>query len=138
VKLITKSAGGITGVAVLASALLSGCGGKAANPVSIWQPGDQKLSCNSLMHAMQESETSIRKLIPESEKTGKNVALGAAGIFFFPAWFFMDLSSAEKAEIDDHRSRYNHLARIYMDKGCGNAKGKEVIQMPALFKKSNQ
>jgi len=32
-------------------------------------------------------------------------ALGAAGVFFFPAWFFLDPKSPEKVEIDALRNR---------------------------------
>jgi hypothetical protein len=130
-KIITKFMCNITSIALIASTLLSGCAGRSAHPIKSWQPNDQSLSCNSLLAAMSESESNINKLIPESEKTGKNVALGIGGLFFFPIWFFMDFSDAEKVEINAQRDRYNHLSRLYMDKGCNKqAAGK----MPKLNK----
>ena len=48
-------------------------------------------------------------LIPASDKTAKNVALGIAGWFLLVPWFFMDFSQAEQTEINALRQRHNHL-----------------------------
>jgi hypothetical protein len=61
----------------------------------------------------------IQRLIPQTEKTGKNVALGVTGFFFIVPLFFMDLSQAEQIEVDAYRQRYNHLLIIAADKQCG-------------------
>jgi len=115
---------------------LVGCGGRTANPVQTWQPSDDNLSCASLVAAMQECESNIQNRIPKSEKTGKNVALGTAGAFFIVPLFFMDFSEAEKVEIDAYRNRYNHLVRLYDDKGCSKKSGgKQIKPLPELFKK---
>ena len=117
---------------------LSGCG-RSANPVQIWQPTDDQLSCSSLLSAMDEAENNIKRLLPKSEKTGKNVALGVAGAFLLVPWFFMDFSEAEKIEIDAYRNRYNHLARLYRDKGCHNQPGsKKVQEIPDFFKEQDK
>ena len=61
----------------------------------------------------------IQRLIPETEKTGKNTALGVTGFFFLVPLFFMDLSQAEQVEVNAYRQRYNHLLIIAGDKQCG-------------------
>ena len=78
------------------------------------------------MSEMEEIDHNIRNLLPKSEKTGKNVALGVAGAFFLVPWFFMDFSDAEKVEIAAYQSRYNHLTRVYNDKRCSRKKVQEI------------
>ncbi len=111
---------------VLISSLTAGCAGRAPNPVSVSKPSDTDMSCRSLLSEMEEIDHNIRKLLPKSEKLGKNVALGVAGAFFLVPWFFMDFSDAEKVEIDAYQSRYNHLTRVYNDKQCSRKKIKEI------------
>jgi hypothetical protein len=98
--------------------ILAGCGGRAANPVMIAQYGDAKKSCAALELEMSQMQESIQKLVPKTEKTGKNVALGVTGAFLLVPLFFMDLSQAEQMEVDAFRQRYNHLAVIATDKEC--------------------
>ena len=97
---------------------LAGCGGRAANPVASVQPGDASLSCEALRTEMSTVESQVAALIPESKKTGKNVALGAAGLFLIVPFFFMDGGGAEKAEIQAFRSRYGELQKTYAQKRC--------------------
>ena len=61
----------------------------------------------------------MRRLMPQTEKAGKNTALGVAGMFFLFPWFMMDLSGAEQVEVDAYRRRYNHLLIIADQKHCG-------------------
>ena len=64
-------------------------------------------------------QSQIQKLVPESDKTGKNVGLGIGGIFLLGIpWFFMDLTDAEKAEINAYNMRYNKLMTIATQKKC--------------------
>ena len=58
-----------------------GCGGRAANPVMSSQYGDQNKSCNALRIELGQTEQELRRLMPETDKTGKNTALGVAGLF---------------------------------------------------------
>jgi len=98
---------------------LQGCAGNMANPVSAYQPYDGDLSCKSILYSMSEIDQSVRRLLPKSNKTGKNVALGVAGAFiFWPALFFMDFSDNEKVEIEAYKKRYERLARLYDSKQC--------------------
>lgn len=97
-----------------------GCAGKTPNPVQTHRAVDYHMSCSSLLIEMDEIEAKIRTLVPDTQKTGKNVGLGVAGCFLLVPWFFMDFSDAERIEIESLRARYNHLTRLYLDKGCGN------------------
>ncbi len=67
---------------------------------------------------MANIETEVNRLVPKTDKTGKNVVLGTAGAFFLVPLFFMDFSQAEQIEINAYRQRYNHLAIVSMEKGC--------------------
>lgn len=95
---------------------LTGCGGRAANPVKSIQPGDSELSCEALRTEMANVEAQVATLIPESKKTGKNVALGTAGLFLIVPFFFMDSGAAEDAEIKAYRDRYGELQKMYAQK----------------------
>jgi hypothetical protein len=103
----------------IAVTLSVGCAGRAANPVMIQQYGDDKKSCQALEREMAFIQGEMQRLIPQTEKTGKNVALGVTGFFFLVPLFFMDLSQAEQVEVDAYRQRYNHLLIIAGDKKCG-------------------
>lgn len=83
---------------------------------------------------MSQNQQEISRLIPETEKTGMNTALGITGLFIIVPWFFMDFSESEQIEINAYRQRYNHLALIAMDKNCGY----DVKPIPAFDKKPQQ
>ena len=99
--------------------VVSGCGGRAANPIMTQQYGDSKKSCEALQQDMSFVDSEIRRLIPETEKTGKNVGLGVAGAILIIPWFFMDFSESEMVEVNALRSRYNHLGILAGEKDCG-------------------
>ena len=101
------------------TAMLINCGGRTPNPVMTNRPYDVSMTCASLINEMDEMQANINRLLPDSEKTGKNVALGVTGAFLIVPLFFMDFSDAEKIEIESYRARYNHLARMYNEKKCG-------------------
>jgi hypothetical protein len=105
---------------ILCSMILSvtGCGGRTASPVMISQYGDQNKSCRALEFEMSTVQGEIQRLLPETDKTGKNIALGVAGWFLLVPWFFMDFKDAEKQEYEAYRQRYNYLASIAVDKKC--------------------
>ena len=79
------------GAIALSVVMVLGCAGRDAHPVSAYQYGDEKKSCEMLERELTQTKANIHKLIPETEKTGKNVALGVAGVFLIVPWFFMDL-----------------------------------------------
>ena len=100
-------------------AFTAGCAGKAANPVMTQQYRDSRKSCEALQTEMSFVESEILRIIPKTEKTGKNVALGVAGAFLLVPWFFMDFSDAEQTEVNALRRRYNHLSILSEEKNCG-------------------
>lgn len=122
---ITKQTVAVAIVAVL----MTGCAGRAANPVMVQQYGDQSKSCQALEMDMAFVESEVQRLVPKTEKTGSNVALGVAGAFLLVPWFFMDFSQSEQVEVNAYRQRYNHLAMIAMDKGCATER-KPIPPMP--------
>jgi len=85
------------------------------------QPETEKT--NSILTSQRNPSTrpeeKIQRLIPETEKTGKNVGLGVAGVFLIVPWFFMDFTKSEKIEAEALRDRYNQLLVIAEDKNCG-------------------
>lgn len=99
-------------------AVLAGCAGRAANPIMIQQYGDNAKSCQALELDMAFIESEVQRLVPDTEKTGKNVALGVTGAFLLVPLFFMDFSQSEQIEVNAYRQRYNHLAILSMEKGC--------------------
>lgn len=102
----------------LVTIILSGCMGRAPNPISVKNIDDENFSCDRIKIEISTLEEKIRRLIPDTEKTGSNVALGAAGLLFLPLWCFMDLSDAEKVEIEACRDRIGHLTSLYKEKKC--------------------
>jgi len=97
---LIKSSLKIALVGLVIATHLIGCAGRAANPVMIQQYGDDKKSCQALEREMAFIKGEIQRLTPQTEKTGKNVALGVTGFFFIVPLFFMDLSKAEQIEKD--------------------------------------
>ena len=118
----------VTALTCLSMLSLAACGGRTANPVMVSQYGDANKSCKALMFELQTVENEMRRLLPESDKTGENVALGVAGAFLIVPWFFMDFSAAEEQEYNAYRQRYNHLAAIATDKNCGG----DITPLPSI------
>jgi hypothetical protein len=110
----------ITSIFLISSLLvLTSCAGRTPNPVSSYQYGDEKKSCQRLKSEIANVESEIAILLPQSEKGGYNALMGVAGLFILVPWFFMDFSEAEKVEIQALRRRYNNLIGISADKECG-------------------
>jgi hypothetical protein len=128
-----KSCNNVMAVCVVILLIISGCGGRSANPVMVTQYGDQKKSCLALQTDLSYTESEIRRLMPDTEKTGKNVALGVTGAFLIVPLFFMDFSDAEKIEVNALRQRHNYLAILAGEKNCGY----EIAQIPD-FKKPKE
>jgi hypothetical protein len=124
-------------IAMTALMGLSGCGGRSANPVIISQSGDQQLSCKGLKFEMENIKDDIQRLLPSTDKTAQNIALGVAGSFLLVPLFFMDFKNADKAEYDALRQRYNYLLAIAISKNCPvkSKKLPSVEQMKAEYKK---
>jgi hypothetical protein len=96
-----------------------GCAGRTPNPVQSYQPGDDQRSCSGLKAELANLEGDIQRKLPDSDKTGTNVALGVAGAFLIVPWFFMDFSKADQVEMEALRRRYNNLVILSAEKKCG-------------------
>jgi hypothetical protein len=92
--------------------ILAACAGRTPNPVSEYQYGDEKKSCERLRAEISTINTDIATLLPDVDKTGQNVALGVVGLWLIVPWFFMDFSEAEQVEINALRRRHNNLVAI--------------------------
>ena len=93
--------------------LVIGCAGRAANPVMVYQYGDEQQSCGALI------ETEIFDLLPQREKADKNTKLGVTGIFLLVPFLLMDISKSEQVEANALIKRYNHLLGISEEEACG-------------------
>jgi len=114
--------------ALCALSVLAACGGRTANPVMIAQYGDQSKSCKALKFEIMNIQGEIQRLLPKTDKTVQNVALGVAGWFLLVPWFFMDFKNAEATEYEAYRQRYNHLSTLAMSKSCQV----ETIDLPSV------
>ena len=108
----------VISIVLACSVFLAGCAGHTANPVAIFQMGDEEKSCEMLRAEMYQIQSEIARLIPKSDKTGRNIACAATGLIFIVPLFFMDLKQGEKIEIEAYRQRYNHLMLMAKEKGC--------------------
>lgn len=101
--------------------VLAGCAGRTPQPVSENQAGDEQKECALIKNEVTDCQGRISALTQKSANTqGANVALAVTGaILFFPALFFMDLSDADKVELEALRKRHNVLVKICADKNCG-------------------
>lgn len=104
------------------AAIMSGCGGRSAHPVAVRQYGDENRSCSSLDAELRSIEGQISQLLPQTDKTKKNLGFGLLGLLVPVSWFFLDLSDAEQIEVDALRRRYNHLVALSSDRHCGQAR----------------
>lgn len=104
---------------LICATLLTGCGGRAANPINVTNPSDSVMDCAGIAREFAANERQTQSTIKERVGAqGKNVFLGAAGVLFFPAWFFMDPKSPERVEIDALRNRNNVLQDMARNKKC--------------------
>ena len=98
--------------------LLGGCGGRPANPVMVYQPGDQARSCAALERELVYIEDEIFDLMPKTEKTEKNTPLVISGMFLYVPILFMDINKSEQIEVNALTKRYNHLLAIGESNHC--------------------
>ena len=97
---------------VMVAAMLVGCGGRSANPVASYQPGDEQRSCTDLQAEIASNEQEIIRLLPYEDAAGKNVALGVAGVFLmsrFSSWTSKMPRSLRSARIDSVTSAFGKL-----------------------------
>ncbi|MCF7954836.1 MAG: hypothetical protein K9M75_03440 [Phycisphaerae bacterium] len=97
---------------------IAGCGGRVANPIPIYRPGDEGRSCTGLKTEIAQLDADMQRILPKTDKSGTNVVCGVAGAFLIVPWFFMDFKGADKIEFDAMRNRYNYLVSIAAEKQC--------------------
>ena len=98
---------------------VSGCAGSGPIPVAQFVPGDKKRNCASLQAEIKANKKEIAKKTTErTNKTFKNLGLGATGVFLIAPWFFMDLKGKEADETEALERRNAALRRIAFVKGC--------------------
>ena len=98
---------------------VSGCAGSAPMPVARYTPADEKRNCASLKTEIKANKKEIAKKNTErTNKTFKNLGLGATGVFLIAPWFFMDLKGKEAGETEALERRNVTLRRIAFVKGC--------------------
>jgi len=106
---------------------LASCGGRVANPIPIYRPGDDQRNCTGLKAEIAQLDVDMQRLLPKTDKTGTNVACGVAGAFLIVPWFFMDFKGADKIEFDAMRNRYNYLVSIAAEKQCSLVGVKTIL-----------
>jgi len=105
-------------VVLTCAVFYSGCGGREANPIPAYMPGDDRRSCESLKVEMAQIQADISRKLPKSKKAGYNTACFVGGLLVIAPFFFMDLKNADRTEIEALRQRFNHLAVIASEKEC--------------------
>ena len=98
---------------------VSGCAGSGPNPVARYTSADEKRNCASLKAEIKTNKKEIvKKIEVRTNKTNKNLILGAAGVFFITPWLYMDLKGKEAVETEALERRNAALRHIAFDKGC--------------------
>lgn len=111
-----------------AAILLAGCAGRAANPIQIYVPGDENLSCESIQgEMMQIQQEIVEKKEKKSNIAATNVVLGITGFFVIVPWFFMNFKDAEGTEIEALQQRYTRLSTLATTKGCDFYQGDTAV-----------
>jgi len=98
--------------------LFAGCAGREANPIPVYLPGDENLSCTALKTEIAQLQVDMQKLLPKTDKGLTNTLWAAGGVVCIVPFFFMDLKDAEKIEFDAMRRRHNRLLVYAAEKGC--------------------
>lgn len=109
----------------LTAIFLSGCVHTTPMPVQISQPGDNLMSCESVIFEMEKMQNLVKQR--DSELNGqiaKNSALGVTGVFLLIPLFFIDTSDAKTVEGKAAKDRYEKLQQIYRDKSCAEKEKK--------------
>ena len=104
---------------LLGALIVTGCAGRPASPVMVYQHGDEARTCDAIERELELIEEDILALMPQTDKADENTQLGVAGFFLLVPLFFMDISKAEQVEVNALTKRYNHLLMIAVEKECG-------------------
>ena len=86
--------------------------------MQVIQPGDAELTCEQIHAELLEIDGQARVLAKTSDKQVRNVSLAAAGSILLVPLFFIDLSEAEKQELNALRARHMRLSRFKENNDC--------------------
>jgi hypothetical protein len=95
-----------------------GCAGREANPVPIYLPGDENLTCDTFKKELLSLQSQMLDLLPKTDDT-----------LIHPLWDIWDVISpipemirnmthADRIEYEAFQRRYNRLLLIAREKGC--------------------
>ena len=77
------------------------------------------MTCKQIEREVVNIHDDISDLLNEkSDKKGKNIGLGIAGLFFFPLWFGLDLNDSQEVELRAYKKRVNVLQQLDKEKDC--------------------
>jgi len=108
------------GVGILLLAAVTGCAGRAPQPVAVVQPQDRYADCPAIFVEVQTNNKKIQDLAGEQGgKVAQNVAAGLVGLLIWPVWFGMDFQGVAGKEVDALNSRQQYLAVLAEQRNCG-------------------
>jgi hypothetical protein len=111
----------IGAASVITTIFLSGCAGRAPQPVAVVQLQDRYANCAAIAAEVQANNQKVGDLGgEEGAKVGQNVAAGVAGLFIWPLWFAMDFQGAAGKEVSALQSRQQYLAVLAEERHCGS------------------
>lgn len=97
----------------LFAVFLTGCAGRAPQPVQVVQPQDQFTDCAAIMAEIQANNEKVQALASEEGlKVAQNVAAGVAGIVIPVLWFGMDWQGTAGKEVAALQARQQYLATL--------------------------
>lgn len=102
--------------AALGILALTACETRDAKPVKIYRQSDHQMSCSGIAEEQKFIEDEIARLLPESDKRDRNMVLAVIGGLL--ATPFIDLSDAERIEMNAYKDRYERLDKIAEKKFC--------------------
>ncbi|MGO1120194.1 hypothetical protein ACTL6U_15925 [Rhodovibrionaceae bacterium A322] len=108
--------------ALLALLLGTGCAGRDAAPVDTMTSYDKQMTCDDIVFEVNKNNDKLVDTVRELEEAkGQNVAVGLVGaVLFWPALFALDLSDAEKIEIQALKDRNENLLRMGNARKCSD------------------
>ncbi len=100
--------------------LLAACGGRVAKPINKSNSFDKKLSCNHLLGEAKNNQFRVFELSGgKSSQFRDNALLTASTLIVLPSILFIDLSPAQKEEMNAIYERNKVLLSLLEAKNCG-------------------
>lgn len=101
---------------------LTGCAGRAPNPIALKIPGDADMNCSVLQAEMAKLRDDMEVLKPKTNKFWTNT------LWLLISALMMDIKDAEKKEYNAMQKRHNHLLIIAKEKSCDFADSIEPVK----------